>query len=259
MINDYNVADLQSTGMPQTEINYFFNNPHTLLIQNQNSGKKNSINVERELPNATIVHHFASFAAMQNAFSAHAIPSATKYIIYDPETWSATPFSEQTNPLGFEQKAFSLVHQHGMKLIFTPANDLTKVLAGSAIASGQSKYNEFLNLGIASKGAPYTDMFELQAQQDEGYPGFSSYVSSALNQIRQSNPSCIVLVGIGSNPGGRTVSYQTILNDYASVKSQVSGFWFNMPGTGNKRAQANTTASQFFKSVYDQLHPYVKG
>lgn len=248
LIEDWAVAELQKAGMSTAELNYFFNNPHTLLIHQDISTANSTSSIENELPDATMVNSFAGYTKLQQAFSDNTISSAAKYLLYDNENWSATPAGEQADPIGYEQKAAALAHQHGKKLIFTPAADLTHVLAGT---TGDAKYSAYLSLGIAAKGAAYADIFEIQAQQAEGQPDFSTFVSAAVSQITHTNPHCTILVGIGSNPAGRTVSAQTILGDYNSVKQLVNGFWFNIPGK-NPQPQV---ALDFFNTIYQQSQP----
>jgi hypothetical protein len=40
------------------------------------------------------------------------------------------------------------------------------------------------------------------------------------------------MLGIGTNPAGRTVSPQDLLNAFEATRGSVAGYWLNIPGTG---------------------------
>jgi hypothetical protein len=244
MIEDDAIGTLQHSGLSAAAVHYFFDTGTGLVITRGVTGRQADTSVDRVVPASSEVESFGSYLALKQAFSTGAISSGTRYILFDDEHWAATPTDEQQDPIGYEQKVATLVHAHHLRLIFTPAANLSTVLTGR----GTDKFASYLKLGLATQGATYADVFEIQAQQAEGTAGFTSFVTSAAAQARAANPDCIVLVGIGSNPAGRSVSAQTILADYASVRAAVNGFWFNIPGP-NPQPQV---AVDFFTTLLAQ-------
>jgi hypothetical protein len=218
------VTALEQAGMTQAQVDSYFNSPRTFLIL------KNS-DSDVGLTDATLVKSFASYAAMSQAFASGSIPAGVHYILYDNEHWSYTPANEQAAPITYAQDAETLVHQHGMRLIFTPAINLASS-APVAGVKGQAKFGAFVSQNLAGQAAQVSDVFELQAQQAVGMPDFSSFVSSAVGQARAANPSALILLGLSTNPVGRPITAQDLLDAYNATRSEVDGYWLNIPGSG---------------------------
>lgn len=218
------VTSLEQAGMTPAQVDSYFNSPRTFLIL------KNS-DSDVGLTDATLVKSFASYAVMSQAFASGSIPAGVHYILYDNEDWSYTPVDEQEAPITFAQEAETLVHQHGMQLIFTPAINLASEAAQGGKAA-QAKFADFLDQNLAGQAARVSDVFELQAQQAVGLPEFSSFVTTATNQARAANASALILLGLSTNPVGRPVTAQDLLDAYNATRSEVDGYWLNIPGSG---------------------------
>jgi hypothetical protein len=180
------------------------------------------------VPHALRVASFTSYTAIQQAVDGGGLPNGTSYVLYDNEHWSLTPADEQRQPATFAQQARALLHRHGLRLIFAPAVNLATVLAG---VGANQKYASYLSLGLAADGARASDVFEIQAQQAIGTPTFDTFVTAAAVQARAANPPAPILVGLSTNPVGRPVTASDLLSAYRSTRTQVSGYWLNVPGS----------------------------
>ena len=104
----------------------------------------------------------------------HNIP--TYAIAYDFEHWSATPASEQANPLGSMSIASNAVHAAGYKFGFAP----------------DSKY---LNDNYKSYNWKKVDVAWLQIGYNaRTYSKFVPYVTDVINTIRTENPNAVIIV-----------------------------------------------------------------
>lgn len=243
------MGPLLHSGLSTTLLQDFFNNPQTFLIINGGTSAKAT--VDPRLPDATYVLKFASYQEMQSAVAAGTIPSSIKFLAYDNEHWTATPKVEQQNPYAFEAEAEQLAHAHGFGFIFTPAANLSMDLSRSY--TNATKYTGYVNLGIASHGAPYADIFEIQGQQDEALSGFSSFVSTAVGQAKAANPHAVILLGLTTKAPGQNVTTQLLMADYDFSRSEVAGYWLNIPGGHGAGLQSTQVAVTFLQSLAPQL------
>jgi hypothetical protein len=246
LFENYSVQALLSSGLSQSLLQKFFNNPQTFIIVKQGMQLRNPL-----LPDATYAMSFANFTVMQNAFAKGSVPANVSYILFDEENWAATPANEQQQPFTYEAQAEALAHQHGKGFIFTPAANLAGVLNSGY--SAKSKYTGYVSLGIASQGAKYADVFEIQAQQEEGLVGFHTFVSSAVSQAEAANPHAVVLAGLTTAAPGQAVTTQTLMNAYTSVRSEVSGYWLNIPGGTAAGPENPQVAVSFLEALAPQL------
>ena len=117
---------------------------------------------------------FASAALLEDAVNSGQIPAGTYGVLYDPEAWSFTPAAEQRDPVLAATQAAAAAHGHGLRLIVTPALNLTTVLQP---AGTQPRWRQFLDLNLAGDLARVADVIELQAQSLERDSG--TYAASS--------------------------------------------------------------------------------
>jgi hypothetical protein len=231
LVEDFTLALLERNGLPASTITKVFNSPRTLLIVRPRGGVPDSL-----VPLATKVQSFASFATMQAAIQGSTLEPGVKYVLYDNEDWPFTPSNEQAAPFTYAADALALAHAHGLRVIFTPAANLSPELSpgyttSNQLGSGKSKFSGYLGLNMAGQGAAVSDMVEVQGQQAEDQPGFTSFVRQAALQARTAAPSHPVLLGITSAiPGSGAVSPSTLTGVVAATTSLVDGYWLNVPG-----------------------------
>jgi hypothetical protein len=258
LIEDYSITSMETAGLSSALAAQYFNNPQTFLIV-----RAQASSVDASFPLATKVESFASFAAMQQAVSANQLLPGIKFLLYDNERWSFTPTNEQSAPYTYAAQAQQLAHAHGLSLIFTPAVNLA-LPAGSPAASSAAnaqgaatKYNDYLSDAEPGQGAKVSDVFEIQAQQLETSPTFASFVQQAVSAAHSANPQALILVGITTSAPGVTVQPAQLMSAYTSVRSDVSGYWINIPGAtpqcptcGNARPDVG---AQFLEQLAPQL------
>lgn len=218
MINAAALDSLQTTaGWSQADNARYFDNANTYVLGTMPDGWQ-SMNTRT----------FTSYTALKAAFDAGTISSSVQAIVYDNEAWQFTPLSEQTNFASSVQETATLVHNHNMKLIATPATDLVSVLDPNGTGTVYSRY---LSLNIVKAAAQYADVVEIQAQGSEAsLTTYKQFVREAATQAKTANPNAVVLAGLSTNPSGQKVTGQQLYAAYQATKSFVSGYWLNIPG-----------------------------
>ena len=111
----------------------------------------------------TPVLAYTSYARFSSDVRSGALRYPYEWVMYDPENWSATPVSEQRNPVRYMTLFGQLAHAHGLKVIQAPALDLATV-PGSVLPRrpGESADQWFVRADIAGKAAASGDIFQLQ-------------------------------------------------------------------------------------------------
>jgi hypothetical protein len=231
LIQDFTLSRLERSGLPVSTITALFNSPRTLLIVRPHGQTPDAL-----VPLATKVQSFDSFGAMQAAISNSTLEPGVRYVLYDNEDWAATPADEKAAPFAFAARALALANAHGLQVIFTPAANLTPLLnhaytASNQLGPSQGKFSGYLALNMAGQAAAASDVVEIQGQQAEDEPGFSSFVSQAAAQARAAAPTHLVLLGITTSiPGKGPVSAATLASVVSATSSLVDGYWLNIPG-----------------------------
>ncbi len=180
---------------------------------------------------------FASAAALEDAMNSGQIPAGTYGVLYDPEAWSFTPAAEQRDPVLAATQAAAVAHGHGLRLIVTPALNLTTVLQPG---STQPRWRQFLDLNLVGNLARVADVIELQAQSLERDSGtYAGFVKAAAAQASAANPAVTVLAGLSTNPPGTPVSSQHLTAAIQATRSVVAGYWLNIPGQGPRCPTCN--------------------
>lgn len=243
IISSEAINELKSVNVSDNLLNTAFNNGSTYF-----TGKDSSA-----LPNAIPTETFTSFAAMQSAFNSHTVASTVQAILYDSEDWQFTPSNEQQDPVGYAKQAAQLAHDHGMKLIFTPATDLLSVLKPEVTSD---KYDAFLALNILGQSAKYVDAIDVQAQGSQGTSNYVTFLQQAAAQIKAANSSVEIFGGMSSEPSGKTVSAADLLSDYNATKQYVEGYWMNIPVNSsycpNCKSGNPDVALSFLQDIYPQ-------
>jgi hypothetical protein len=183
---------------------------------------------------------FKSYTKFSQAISDGSIPRTTRWVLYDNETWPATPVTEQLHPWRYEALFARLAHHHGYRVILAPGQDLVLKFPPERPMPAQAPWQRYLSLGLAKASATQADIYEIQAQSDElpSYRKSGTYrrfVRAAAAQAQAANPRVTVFAGIST---ARVGSMQEMLSDYLSVRGLVSGIWLNVPGAGEPRQRA---------------------
>lgn len=214
---------LASAGMPGPLLEAFFDRPATLLIGE-------SRKVGPLASSATPVADFTSAAAAARALESGHVPTSVHYLLLDLEAWPLTPKSEQVAPIAAAREVLRLAHRYSKKVIFAPALDLLQ-----QTAPGQRSERadwEYYDRMLAGPGAEASDVFEIQAQSTEGSPYAANVTEAALGAAERAHPGEPVLVGLSTNPDGRTVSPEDLLTIYDATDRSAAGYWLNIPEAG---------------------------
>ena len=216
---------LQDASTPANVISAFFDTPRAYVAASTTAAY---------LPNSTSVDYFTSYAAFAAAVAQRTISKSAKAIMYDCELWPGsdpplTPANEIANPVLYAQKAAYLAHHNGLKLIFTPAVNL------SGVGDGR-KYDLFLGMHVldgsviatTTTGLDPVDVIELQAQEFEGRPQALEFATEAAAQVRAASSTVPIFMGIATKPSGYTVTGAQLLSDYYTTLPYVNGYWLNM-------------------------------
>jgi len=223
IVNQSAVSLLGGAGLSQGQLQILFGNDRTYLIRGLTQ------TAAAPVSGALRTVSFTSYQAMERQFAGPGLPAGTRAVLYDNEDWSFTPVDEQRDPAKYEELAASLVHAHHLLFITAPAVDLTDVLA-----PGQSDhYATYLRLGLAASAARYADVIDIQAQGSEiSLNTFTSFVKAAAAQARSANRHVTVLAGLSTNPSGQHVTSGQLIAAYNAARTDVDGYWLNIPSGG---------------------------
>jgi len=178
---------------------------------------------------------FASATALEEAVTGGRLPAGTYGVLYDPEAWPLTPVAEQRDPVQAATRAAAVAHAHGLRLIVTPALNLTTVLA-----PGPPRWRASLDLNLVARLAGVADIVEFQAQSlERDTATYTAFVQAATSQASTANPRIIVLAGLSTNPPGAPVDSQQLTAAVQATRSMVDGYWLNVPGQGPRCPTCN--------------------
>lgn len=180
---------------------------------------------------------FASAAALAAAVSGGQLGTRVYGVLYDPEAWSFTPQAEQRDPVSAAARAAAVAHAHGLRLIVTPALNLSTVLSPGAKGP---RWRTFLSLRLAGQLSRVADVIEFQAQSLERDVGtYASFVQAAASQARAARPAISVLAGLSTNPPGAPVDGPQLTAAIGASRSMVAGYWLNIPAAGARCPTCN--------------------
>jgi hypothetical protein len=146
---------------------------------------------------------YTSYAQFQSDLTSGAITYPYKWVMYDPENWSATPLNEQQDPVKYMTLFGQLAHANGLKVIQAPALDLATV-PGSVLPrqAGESANQWFIRVNIAGKAAAAGDIFQLQDESNTTAGGQYSYMfNTAEGQAQAANASVRVFSEVSTVNG----------------------------------------------------------
>ncbi|WAC55539.1 hypothetical protein [Gordonia sp. SL306] len=217
------VPGLVEAGLPKSELDNL-DTPSTLMLMRK-------VHANSHLPDATPTFNFRSATDLATALNTGQVPDSMHWLLLDLEAWSLTPKSEQRDPIGALRRAEDVAHRYGKGVIFAPAVSLMNVLAPGL--SGDALYRAFIDR-LVTPGAAIADGFEIQAQRTEATEYATSFVTAAVAAAHAANPDgAPVLVGVSTNPNGRQVTADDMIEVYNAAKTAgATGYWLNIPGGG---------------------------
>jgi hypothetical protein len=149
----------------------------------------------------TPVLSYTSYARFSSDIRSGAIRYRYKWVMYDPENWSATPVGERQNPVKYMTLFGQLAHAHGLKVIQAPSLDLATV-TGSVLPRqpGESADQWFVRADIAGKAAAAGDIFQLQDESNITAGGQYAYMfNTTERQARAANSNVLVFSEVSTD------------------------------------------------------------
>jgi hypothetical protein len=151
----------------------------------------------------TPVLAYTSYARFSSDIRSGAIRYRYKWVMYDPENWSATPAGERQNPVKYMTLFGQLARAHGLKVIQAPALDLGTV-AGSVLPRhrGESVNQWYVRVDIAGAAAASGDIFLLQDESNTTVKGqYAPLFNTTESQARAANASVKVFSEVSTVNG----------------------------------------------------------
>jgi hypothetical protein len=237
MMGDDELSAAQSAS--PSSVHYAVSSSHLLVLLLR--GQSSSAGQE--------VDDFRSYAELKKMIKDGGIPASVHWLMYDNEHWSLTPANEQADPVRYEQLFARLAHDHGYQVILAPAQDLVPGFSSSAFQSGQSAWQAYLSMGLATASAQYGDIYEIQAQPYEigiyrSQDAYAKFVAAAAAQARAANPNIVIYAGLSTQ---RVTSPSELVQDYMATRTLVDGYWMNIPQ--HNQPGPVSVADQFFRDL----------
>jgi hypothetical protein len=151
----------------------------------------------------TPVLSYTSYAQFQSDITSGAISYPYKWVMYDPENWTATPVNERQDPVKYMTLFGQLAHANGLKLVLAPSLDLGAV-TGSLLPrlAGESVNAWYLRVNIAGKAAAASDIYVLQDESNTTLGGQYAYMyNTAQTQAQTANASARVFSEVSTMNG----------------------------------------------------------
>jgi hypothetical protein len=151
----------------------------------------------------TPVLSYTSYAQFKTDIQNANITYPYKWVMYDPEVWSATPVSEQQDPVRYMTLFGQLAHANGLKVIQAPALDLAWA-PGSVlpIRQGESGDQWFVRVNLAGAAAAAGDIFDLQNESNTTSGGQYAYMFNTTQaQAQAANPNVRVFSEVSTVNG----------------------------------------------------------
>jgi hypothetical protein len=151
----------------------------------------------------TPVLAYTSQAQFASDIQSHAITYPYKWVMYDPENWTATPVNERQDPVKYMTLFGQLAHANGLKVVLAPSLDLGAV-TGSVLPrqTGESVNAWYLRVNIAGKAAAASDIYVLQNESNTTLGGQYAYMfNTAQTQAQTANASAKVFSEVSTMNG----------------------------------------------------------
>jgi hypothetical protein len=151
----------------------------------------------------TPVLSYTSYARFSSDIRSGAIRYHYKWVMYDPENWSATPVNERQAPVKYMALFGQLAHAHGLKVIQAPALDLGTV-SGSVLPRhrGESINQWYVRVNIAGAAAANGDIYLLQDESNTTVKSqYAPMFNTTESQARAANSKVLVFCEVSTVNG----------------------------------------------------------
>jgi hypothetical protein len=176
----------------------------------------------------TPTQSFTSSADLIEAVNGNKLIAGVHTLLLDIERWKLTPIGEQNRPVDAYAKAYSVAHAHNLRLIATPAIDLGDPTAKKLHKAPWQAYLD--DLKLPERISAHADVFEVQSQSQEEHPDrFADMLAKAKAQVDQANSKAVFFGGVSTNPDGRTVTAEQMVDAVRATQGTVTRYWLNDP------------------------------
>jgi hypothetical protein len=208
----------------QSTIKHFFN-----AATSFGTGPNSAANPVTDGLSTSATMYYSSYAQFQSDLNSGAISYPYKWVMYDPEGWASTPAAEQQDPVKYLGLFASLAHQHGYKVIETPARDLGNVATVCPLntRTGENLDQWYVRCKIAAAAAA-ADVFVVQDQVNTtNVTEYDWLFSQARSQAVAANAAVQVDAEVSAN-------YGTADQMAAAAQSvpKASGFYLSTTSSG---------------------------
>ena len=151
----------------------------------------------------TPVLSYTSQAQFASDIQSGAITYPYKWVMYDPENWTATPVNERQDPVKYMTLFGQLAHANGLKVIQAPSLDLGAV-TGSLLPrqTGESVNQWYVRVDIAGAAAASGDIFVLQDESNTTVKTqYAPLFNTTESQARAANASVKVFSEVSTVNG----------------------------------------------------------
>jgi hypothetical protein len=173
---------------------------------------------------------YESYADFASDLADGRVAPGIRTVLYDPERWQRTPAVEQRDPATYLRRFAQLAHEHGLRVVETPARSLMAVEgARCGQNSGETLDHATLRCSLPAHAARYADVVEIQSQASQRDAGaYASYVRTAAAQARTANPKVVVLAGLSTSPGDMVATSRELIAAAEAVRADVRGFYMSV-------------------------------
>ena len=182
---------------------------------------------------------FKSYEHFAEQVRDRAIAAGVRVVVYDPESWPATPLRERLDPMRYLALFARTARAHGYRAVLAPGRDLTLTKGGAcAKRQGERVGEAYVRCGIPRSAAD-APVFVIQAAPQElDLPALRELVAASARQARAANPHVVLIATISTAPGGVPASPAAIRRAAETMRPYVQGFMLNMTAATTPAAVA---------------------
>jgi|GEM_PF-2263185 len=146
---------------------------------------------------------YQSFATFENDVNSGAIMFPYQWVMYDIEHWDRTPVPEYTDPWTYMNLFGQFAHEHGYKVIITPARDLGNASpSANPKLQGETLSEWYVRTGVAGAAAAHAEIVLVQTQvHTADTPAYQALYNSCAAQVADANPQCLAFAEVSTNYG----------------------------------------------------------
>ncbi|MGH2590102.1 MAG: hypothetical protein ACRDGW_04820 [Actinomycetota bacterium] len=154
-------------------------------------------------PGARTGRAWASSERFADDVRAGTISDDVTVVMYNPESWDATPLPERLDPTRSIERFCALARANGYSAVVTPHPNLVCVARSPhEPLPGETRESAYLRSGIIEASVANADVYETQAQRLQRDPAaYRAFVRDTVLRARGVNRDVQVISGLSTHPG----------------------------------------------------------